>query len=226
MARPDIKRLTPLFPLVLALLSGCGGNYTALRAKPDIYPDYAALSAANVEGRDFSREVYDRGAAASVFAIHGGDIEPATARVARGIAGSDLNLYIFSGWLGGDSGKLHVSAVHFDDPAAVALSTSVQLAVSIHAQYGRGEWVCVGGANAGAARKTASDLRAAGFEAEYPCKRLPGVSPKNIVNRPEKGGVQLELTSGLLERFENSREALSKFSGSVRKSIFAVLEKK
>ena len=136
--RLNRKYLTPLLIAVLALLSGCGGNYAALRVRPDIYPDYAALSAASVEGRDFSREVYDRKSPVSVFAIHGGDIELSTSRLARAIAGSDFNLYLFNGWLGGDSRKLHVTAINFDDPAAIAISTSALFAVSIHAQVERG----------------------------------------------------------------------------------------
>ena len=223
--RLNNKLLIPLFPLVLSFLSGCGGGYAAQRIKQDIYPDYAALSAANVEGRDFSREIYDRKSAVSIFAIHGGDIERTTSRLARSIAGPDYNLYIFNGWLGGDSGKLHVTAIHFDDPAAIAISTSALFAVSIHAQADRGEWVCVGGSNAQAGREVAAGLQLAGFEAEAPCGRLPGVSLKNIVNRTSKGGVQLELTLKLLERLESSAADRMKFTGSVRDSIIAVLKK-
>ncbi len=214
-----------LILLSLAFLSGCGGNYPARRVKPDIYPDYAALSAANVEGRDYSREIYDRKSQVSVFAIHGGDIERSTSRLARAVAGSDFNLYLFNGWLGGDSGKLHVTAIHFDDPAAIAISTSALFAVSLHAQADRGEWVCVGGSNTQAAREVASGLRLAGFEAEFPCDRLPGTSQKNIVNRSAKGGVQLELTLRLLDRLEESAADRMKFAASVRNSIFTVLKK-
>lgn len=219
------RYLIPLLPLSLAFLSGCGADYAALRGKPAGYPDYAALSAANTEGRDFSREIYDRKSPVSVFAIHGGDIEFSTSRLARAVAGSDLNLYIFNGWLGGDSGKLYISATRFDDPAAIGLSTAALFAVSIHAQADRGEWVCVGGANAEAAREVASGLLSAGFEAEVPCARLPGTSPKNIVNRAANGGVQLELTFKLLERLEASPAARMKFAGSVRDSIFTVLKR-
>jgi len=216
-------RLFLMLLMTLTLLSGCGGGSAALRLKPDIYPDYAALSAANAEGRDFSREIYNRNSPVAIFAIHGGDIERSTSRLARAIAGSDFSLYIFNGWLGGDSRKLHVTSTHFDDPAAIAVSTAALFGVSIHAQTDRGEWVCVGGANAQAAREIASGLLSAGFEAEAPCARLPGTSLKNIVNRPEKGGVQLELTLKLLERLENSPADRIKFTNSIRSSISAVL---
>ena len=221
----NVNKTRLLLPLVLALFGACGPSHAVRRTEADVYPDYAALNSAYVEGRDFSREVYDRKSPVSVFAIHGGDIELHTSRLARSIAGADFNLYLFNGWLGGESRNLHVTATHFDDPAALALSTSALLAVSVHAQSDRGEWVCVGGSNAEAAREVASGLLSAGFEAELPCKRLPGVSPKNIVNRPAKGGVQLELTLELLARLENSPEALSKFAGSVHSSVLAVLKR-
>jgi phage replication-related protein YjqB (UPF0714/DUF867 family) len=214
-----------LFPPFFVFFCACGQNYSARRSAPDIYPDYAALNSANIEGRDFSREIYNRASPVSVFAIHGGDIELSTARLARKIAGSDFNLYIFNGWLGGESRKLHVTSIHFDDPSAVALSTSSLFALSVHAQAESGERVCVGGANAAAAREMASGLASAGFETEFPCGRLPGVNPKNIVNRPARGGVQLELTLRLLERLENSPADMAGFTGAARSSILAILKK-
>ena len=225
MTAPFKNTYLGLLTVLLASLCACGANSPVRRMKADTYPDYASLSAANVEGRDFSREIYDRKSPVSIFAIHGGDIELFTSRLARAVAGSDFNLYLFNGWLGEDSGKLHVTAIHFDDPVAIALSTSALLGVSIHAQADRGEWVCVGGSNAEAVREVAADLLSAGFEAEAPCGRLPGTSPKNIVNRAAKGGVQLEITLRMLERLENSPADRMKFAGSVRNSIDTVLKR-
>lgn len=204
--------------LLLALLisvSACFPGQRALRRGRDVYPDFLALRAVNTEGLDYSREVYYRGSRVAVLAIHGGDIDTGTSRVARHVAGKDLNLYIFNGWHGG-SGDLHVTAVHFDDPAAVFIATSSLLGVSIHAQTDRGDRVCVGGSNKAAAAAMAARLDAAGFPAESPCPRLPGVSPSNIVNRASDGGVQLEITLRLLNRLERDPGDLSKFSEAVR----------
>ncbi len=206
--------IKPLFLISCLALAACSGG-AALRRGKDAYPDLAALRAANTEGLDYSREVYDRGAAVTIFAPHGGDIERGTARVARLAAGKDLNLYIFNGW-GADSGRLHVTAANFDDPEALRLAAASALGVSIHAQADRGSWVCVGGSNEEAGRLMADRLGSAGFAAEAPCPRLPGVSPKNIVNRASSGGVQLELTLGLLSRLERDPEELSKFAEAVR----------
>lgn len=211
-----MKRLVLLLPLLLA---ACAGE-RAYRRGPDTYPSLGALRAAHTEGLDYTREVYDRGAAVTVLAPHGGDIERTTSRVARRTASGDLNLYIFNGWLGRDSGKLHVTSARFDDPDALRLASSAVLAVSLHGQADRGAWVCVGGANRRAGELMARRLEEAGFACEVPCRRLPGTSPKNIVNRAAHGGVQLELTLRLLERLEKSEADLSKFTGAVRQAAF------
>ena len=209
-----------LLPLLLLLLPACAGNEARLRRGGDVYPDFTSLKAYHTEGLDYSREFYGRGSPVSVFAIHGGDIENTTSRLARRVASGDLNLYIFNGWLGRKSGRLHVTATHFDDPDAVRLATSAVLGVSIHAQADRGAWVCVGGSNKKAAALVATRLGAAGFAAVTPCERLPGVSLKNIVNRPSAGGVQLEITLRLLASLEKDEEELAKFSGAVRQAAF------
>ncbi|MBI4801658.1 MAG: poly-gamma-glutamate hydrolase family protein [Elusimicrobia bacterium] len=220
-----INRCKAFFPLLLAFLCACGADAGLRRPKKDVYPDFQALASAHVEGRDYSREVYNRNSPVSVFAIHGGDIETATSRLARNIAGADFNLYIFNGWLGPDSGKLHITSVNFDDPQALALSSGGVFAVSLHVQADRGQWVCVGGAAPEAGRLVAAALYAAGFAAEAPCRKLPGVNPRNIVNRGRLGGMQLEITPRLCKRLETSPADLAKFTGAVRNSIFEALKK-
>lgn len=222
----EISRATVLSIFIFPFLSACGAGSSALRRPPkDIYPDLKTLAAVQVEGRDYSIELYDRKSPVSVFAVHGGDIEYTTSRLARNIAGADLNLYVFSGWLGRESHRLHVTSANFDDPAALTLSSSSTLAVSVHAQAEEGEWVCVGGANKSAAELVASALSGAGFKTEVPCRRLPGTSPRNIVNRAALGGVQLEVSLKLLEKLEMHQAELLKFAGAVRAAVFEVLKK-
>lgn len=204
-----------LLPLLILLLAACSSE-RAYRRGGDTYKDFSALRAAHTEGLDYSREVYDRGSRIAVFAVHGGDIERTTSRLARRTAGKDFNLYVFNGWLGDDSGRLHVTSARFDDPYALALASASVLGISFHAQADRGAWVCVGGANKRAAALVARRLEGAGFAAETPCPRLPGTSRNNIVNRPSAGGVQLEITLRLLERLERDGEYLSKFTDAVR----------
>ena len=208
------------FILACALLvpAGCSAGDARLRRGKDVYPGFAALSAAHTEGLDYSREVYGRGSPVSVFAVHGGDIELATSRLARSVAGKEFNLYVFNGWLGRKSGLLHVTSARFDDPDAVRLATSSVLGLSLHAQADRGSWVCVGGGNKIAAALVAKRLEDAGFPAVSPCERLPGTSANNIVNRAAAGGVQLEITLRLLARLEKDDAELARFSGAVRQA--------
>jgi phage replication-related protein YjqB (UPF0714/DUF867 family) len=204
--------------LIVLSAAACSPGGRSLRRGGDVYPDFAALATAHTEGLEYSREVYDRGSRITVFAVHGGDIELATSRLARRAAGRDFNLYIFNGWLGRDSGRLHVTSARFDDPAAVRLASSGALGLSFHAQADRGARVCVGGANQRAAELVTRRLLDAGFAAETPCRRLPGTSKANIVNRPALGGVQLEITLRLLARLEKDAEYLSKFTDAVRQA--------
>ena len=203
---------------ILAVLAGCSAGTAAGRRGKDVYPDFASLKAANTAGLDYSREVYDRGSKVAVFAIHGGDIEGATARVARRVAGRDFNLYIFNGWQGANNFRLHITATHFDDPDAVRLATSSVLGISIHGQAARGSWACVGGRNFSAAHLVVQRLEAAGFATETPCSRLPGVDSRNIANLPSAGGVQLEITQRLLNRLDKDAAELSKFSEALRQA--------
>lgn len=213
---------TLLAPLLAAALSGCAAGYS--RLGPDSYESFAALAASHEEGRDYSVEAYDRGGRVTVLVPHGGDLERGAARAARRIAGSDWNLYIFSAWLGPDSGRLHVTSARFDDPRAVELAAGADLAVSVHGQAAKGEWVCVGGANEAAGRMVAEALEKAGYRTEMPCARLPGRSGKNITNRAAAGGVQLEVTLSLLGKLDKGGEDLPKFTLAVREGLSAALK--
>ncbi|HNW44915.1 MAG TPA: poly-gamma-glutamate hydrolase family protein [Elusimicrobiales bacterium] len=215
-----MKLINILIAVSLAALGGCVSDPAAMRRGGDLYPSFSALKAANVEGRDYSSEVYLRGSPITVFAVHGGDIELGTARLARLTAGRDLNLYLFNGWLGADSGRLHVTATHFDDPAAVQLATASVLGIALHAQADRGSYVCVGGKNDVVARLVVMRLEAAGFAAATPCARLPGTSAKNIVNLPSAGGVQLEITLRLLRKLEDEPEEAARFTEALRLAAF------
>ena len=210
-------------PCFVLFSAACSTDHAALRRGRDVYPDFASLKAANTEGLDYSREVYNRGSRIAVFAIHGGDIETATARIARRVAGKDFNLYIFNGWKDHGSADLHITAAHFDDPEAVGLAAASALGISVHGQADHGSYVCVGGKNTAAAALMAKRLEDAGFAAQTPCTRLAGITDKNLVNRPSGGGVQLEITLRLLERLDKSGTELAKFSEAVRQAALEAL---
>ncbi len=211
-----------LISMLAAALSACAPGYS--RLGPDAYGGFAELAAAHAEGRDYSVEAYDRGARVTVLVPHGGDLERGTSRLARAVAGADWNLYIFNAWLGRDSGRLRLTSARFDDPRALDLSGGAALAVSLHGQAEKGKWVCVGGANAEAGRLVAEALEKAGFRTQFPCRRLPGRSPKNITNRAAAGGVQLEISLALLKRLDKGGADLPKFTLAVRNGLSAALK--
>lgn len=205
-------------------LSFCGCSPAPYRLGPDSHADFTALVSPLKEGRDYSVEVYDRGSEIIVLAPHGGDLERGTSRLARRVAGADWNLYIFNAWLGRGSGRLHLTSANFDDPRALDLTGRSRLAVSLHGQAAKGRWICVGGANAEAGRLVSESLAKAGFRTEFPCRRLPGRSPRNITNRAAAGGVQLEVTLSLLGKLDKGGEDLPKFTLAVREGLSAALK--
>lgn len=136
------------------------------------------------------------------LALHGGSLERGTAEVARRCAElTDASLYLVEQ---PDQLQWHVPS-HLYDPAVApnlrAFLDHVDVAVSIHG-YGReGYWtrLLLGGANRELARVAATCMRPhlEGFEViddlEVIPRELRGVHPRNPVNLPSGGGVQVEL---------------------------------
>jgi phage replication-related protein YjqB (UPF0714/DUF867 family) len=186
----------------------------------DLYPDFQAMKEDRKEGEDYRVRFEDRKSSVTVFAIHGGNIEPGTSEAALAVAGKDWNYYLFE-CLGDfkECRKLHVTASRFDDPVAVARATASLLAVALHGARDTEPFVCVGGANAGQRASMAASLRKAGITVSEPCKRLPGATPKNIVNRAREAGVQLEISVPLCRKLENDEGFRRTFGAAVRRGM-------
>jgi phage replication-related protein YjqB (UPF0714/DUF867 family) len=138
------------------------------------------------------------------MAFHGGNLEKGTDHIAAAAAGaSGASLYAVRQppdltW--------HVPSVEFrpdGSPALARFLAHVEAVVAVHG-YGRpGLWttVLLGGANRDLARRLGGHLRGTlgghGFtvvdELDDIPKALRGVHPRNPVNLPPGGGVQLEL---------------------------------
>jgi phage replication-related protein YjqB (UPF0714/DUF867 family) len=185
----------------------------------DAYRDFAELKAAQKEGEDFRITAVNRGSSVTVFAIHAGQIEPGTGEIARILAGDEWNLYLFEGFLGKKSRRLHITAADFDEPAAVALASAAVLAVSVHGERDAGEAVCVGGSDTRLRHRVAESLAEADFAVEEPCRRLPGEEPRNIVNRARRGGVQLELPRSLIRSLLRDRALMEAFRVYLRRAV-------
>jgi len=209
-----VPSFTPRIILAWALLLA-----PAAGSRADVYKNFAELSSAAASGKDYRVVVEDRKAPVTVFAIHGGLIEPGTAEIARALAGSDWNLYVFEGLAPGRPSRLHVTAARFDEPSALSLAGRSLLGVSIHGQKGPGDSACVGGGNASLRRAAAEALSKAGFPSEEPCGRLAGKSPSNIVNRPKNRGLQLELTAGLIRGLLKDPGRMRLFCGALRGAL-------
>lgn len=211
--------------LIFSILFFSCSNYKSIRFGKDVYNDFNEMIANYVEGRDYSVEVYDRNSKVTVLAIHGGELEHATSLIARNIADKDFNLYIFNAWLGNDSRKMHVTASHFNDVKALNLVEKSDIAISIHGQADKGKVVCIGGGNEELKKKVSQALEENGFKTEYPCKRFPALTEKNIVNKAKNKGVQLEITINLLKELDKERNKLLKFTKIIRDAIFEYSQK-
>jgi len=72
-----LKIFKNFLPFIFIFLISCL-NYSNLRFGSDTYQDFYQMASDNIEGRDYSVEVYDRNSEVSVLAIHGGELEKAT----------------------------------------------------------------------------------------------------------------------------------------------------
>ena len=148
-------------------------------------------------------EVVARRGRAGVMALHGG-LEDRTADIAMEVSRrADASLYAV---VQPDDLRWHVPSTKYDPAASPALREfleHVRLAVSFHGFGRRGleNTVLLGGRNRHFAARMASmlragtDLRIIDDLDEMP-DGLRGMHPRNPVNLPEEGGVQLELSPG------------------------------
>lgn len=163
------------------------------------YPNFSALTAAHVEGRDYDRCVHFLpGSPFAVIAPHGGRIEPETDTIAREIAGDSFSFYCFRSHLLKRQANLHITSHRFDDPACLNLIAKHRTVITVHGWGADGERVLIGGLDVELITRIAAGVRAAGITATTATSSLSGTEPSNICNRGSSGrGVQLELTMPL-----------------------------
>lgn len=202
---------------LLALLS-----INAVAGIVDKYPSYAALSQNEVLNKDYRITVRDLNAPVTIFAIHGGLIEPGSDEMARALAEDHRNLYLFEGLKQEEPTGLHITAARFDEPQALALAAKSESCVSVHGYLGDGsQAICVGGNDqklAGHIVKTLKDA-SLNFDVIYPCKAFPATHPKNIVNRCLNKGVQLEISQGLWNEFADNDQLKIKVIHTLRNAL-------
>ncbi len=178
-------------------------------SRPDAgYGCYADLAMAQAEGADFSVCVRRRpGSSVAILAPHGGAIEAGTSQVARAVAGSEFNLYLFEGIrASGNYTALHLTSHRFDEPRCLALLSACDHVVTTHGCRGDTPQVLLGGLDTQLKGTICQAIGAAGVETRQVGHRFRAVHPSNICNRGRRGaGVQIELTSALrLEGFNRA----------------------
>jgi phage replication-related protein YjqB (UPF0714/DUF867 family) len=181
------------FPLQDSLLSVYNSYMT------DIYKSFKDLKRKEKEGKDFRRTVINRKSAVAIVAPHGGEIEPGTSEIALSLAKDQYSLYLLEGTKPAYNPTLHITSSRFDDPDCLKLIRKSVLVFSIHGCTGPEEMIFLGGKNIRMMLFVGTELYKAGFPVDY--YKYKAVLTKNIVNQGRlKGGVQLELTSGLRRR--------------------------
>jgi len=173
------------------------------------YGCYADLAKAHVEGADFNVCVHRRPeSGVAVLAPHGGGIEAGTSEIARAVAGSEFNLYLFEGIRpSGNYAALHLTSHRFDEPRCLALLSGCDHVIAIHGCRGDSPQALLGGLDIDLKALIHEAIGSAGIDASLTGHPFPAVDPRNICNRGRRGaGVQVELTSAL--RLEKSDDAI------------------
>ncbi|MFE3144751.1 poly-gamma-glutamate hydrolase family protein [Streptomyces scopuliridis] len=171
----------------------------------DVYPNWAALAAVEVEGTDYRIDVRRTPSRVSHIAIHGGSIEPGSSEVANDVASLTGQQYYNMEALPGEApaARLHVTSTHFDEPRCLTVQSAVMRTVSYHGLSGTDAVTHMGGRDEDLLRRIGLALEGAGFLVEWgTADEVNGDSPANIANRNRSGaGVQLEMTRGLRNSF-------------------------
>jgi phage replication-related protein YjqB (UPF0714/DUF867 family) len=186
---------------VLALFV-IGAAYAQTKPEVDARPKYssfAEMAKAERADTDF-KVVYRSGSRAFlVTAPHGGAIEPGSSEIADAIAGDTLGYYSFSG-LKKDSSGLLIPSTRFDEPEMKGLSKKYNSIVAIHVIEGKDRTVFVSGNNRPIAQAITANLVKLGYLAKAPGQtETTAFGMTNFVNKGGSGGVQIEISSALLD---------------------------
>ena len=185
----------------------------------DLYGSYADLAAGEAEGVDYRIRVIDRASPIAVVAPHGGRIEAGTSQTAALIAADVFSLYCFEGLVSGR--RLHITSARFDEPRALALVESSDIAIGVHGRADRGDHrtIWLGGLHEGLRDAIGAALEHVGFSTSTD-HHMQGKAPGNICNRGRlRAGVQLELPMSLRNSFLNDPFARQAFGSAVRDTI-------
>lgn len=169
----------------------------------DRFANYAELSAVFVEGTDYKVELAKKGSKIGITAFHGGGIEIGTTELMRSVTDKRpaWSWYGFESLLVSNNSDLHITSVNYDEPRGMDWLTTIERAVSIHGASGDTPLTYIGGLDPIMRDFVGERLKAKGFVVEVSPPEIAGMQPDNFVNRPPRGGVQLELTTQMRKSF-------------------------
>ena len=185
----------------------------------DLYGNYADLAAGEAEGVHYRIRVIERASPIAVVAPHGGRIEAGTSQTAALIAADVFSLYCFEGLVSGR--RLHITSARFDEPRALALVESSDIAIGVHGRADRGDHrtIWLGGLHESLRDEIGAALERVGFKTSTD-HHMQGKAPGNICNRGRlRAGVQLELPMSLRNSFLDDPFARQAFGSAVRDTI-------
>lgn len=165
---------------------------------PDIYPNWAALAAAETVNVDYRIDTRTNTSGLAHLAIHGGGIEQGTSELADAAATVTRGQYY--GMLGlktSGNSVLHITSTHFDEPQCLAVQAASYYTVSYHGAAGDELATHLGGADIAMRDRIGNALAVAGFNVDIATTEIDGNNPNNIAQKNRRGmGVQLELSRG------------------------------
>lgn len=185
----------------------------------DLYDSYAELAVHEPEGVHYRICVVERASPIVIVAPHGGRIEPGTSQTAALIAAELFSLYCFEGLVSGR--RLHITSARFDEPRALALVESSEIAIGVHGRADRGDprTIWMGGLHESLRDAIGAALERVGFKTSTD-HHMQGKAPGNICNKGRlRAGVQLELPMSLRNAFFNDPFTRQAFASAVRDTI-------
>jgi len=116
----------------------------------------------------------------AIVAPHGGSIEAHTSSIARQVAGTDLNRYLFEGMRpAGNYQALHLTSHRFDEPRCLEMLSTCNQVVTIHG-CGMKSRLLPGGLDEALKKRLHDAFMDAGFESELTGRSFPAAEPGNI----------------------------------------------
>ncbi len=132
-----------------------------------------------------------------LFAPHGGCIEPCTGKLVLAIAQDKYDYFIFNGMRKINCYRmLHVSSIYYDEPLCRKMAEDAVFAIAFHGCDGEESFIEIGGGNVYLSNSLLQYLDKKGYPVRLAQKNRKGVDERNIINRAQQKGVQLELSAG------------------------------